>query len=165
MHKSMKGCNLLYKTILARVWLAWARGHQPFWNRELLLGTDLCERLPVWYPHFWNKHLFNLSSIMLSLIKIKDICQCEDADHVYVIFRTSPWVTHMARTGDLVPAYTMLVIPGSHCQCCTNDSLKLLHNTLAYIWTVFIWQQRTHHPQSSNSSHSQTSVLRSITFA
>jgi len=52
---------------------------------------------------------------MLSLIKIKDICQCEDADHVYVIFRTSPWVTHMARTGDLVPAYTMLVIPGSHC--------------------------------------------------
>jgi len=51
--------------------------------------------------------------IMLSLIiKIKDICQCEDTDHVYAAVRTGPWATHMVRTGDLVPAGTMLVTPG-----------------------------------------------------
>jgi len=50
---------------------------------------------------------------MLSLIiKIKDICQCEDTDHVYAAVRTGPWATHMVRTGDLVPAGTMLVTPG-----------------------------------------------------
>jgi len=37
-------------------------GHQTFWNSELLLGTDSCEGLPVWYTHFWNKNLHNLSS-------------------------------------------------------------------------------------------------------
>jgi len=47
---------------------------------------------------------------MLSLI-IKDIYQCEDTDHVYVIFRTSQRATHIVRAGDLVPANTMLVTP------------------------------------------------------
>ena len=41
---------------------------------------------------------------MLWLIKIKDIHQCEDTDHVYAIVRTGPQVTHMVPTGDLVPA-------------------------------------------------------------
>jgi len=50
---------------------------------------------------------------MLSLIKIKDIHQCEDTDHVYVIFRTSPRETHIVRAGNLVPAYTMLVTPAT----------------------------------------------------
>jgi len=27
-----------------------------FWNWELLLGTDSCEGLPVWYTHFRNKN-------------------------------------------------------------------------------------------------------------
>jgi len=46
---------------------------------------------------------------MLSLIKIKDVNQCENIDHVYVIFRTSPRATHMVRAGDLVSAGNMLV--------------------------------------------------------
>jgi len=51
--------------------------------------------------------------IMLSLIiKTKDIRQCEDTDHVHAVVRTGPWATHMVRTGDLVPAGTMLVTPG-----------------------------------------------------
>jgi len=51
--------------------------------------------------------------IMLSLIiKIKDIYQCEDTDHVYAVVRTGPWATHMVHTGDLVPAGTMLVTLG-----------------------------------------------------
>ena len=50
---------------------------------------------------------------MLSLIiKIKDIYQCEDTDHVYAVVRTGPWATHMVHTGDLVPAGTMLVTLG-----------------------------------------------------
>jgi len=48
---------------------------------------------------------------MLSLIKIKDIHQCEDTDHVYAIVRTGPRATHVVRVGDLVPAGTMLVTP------------------------------------------------------
>jgi len=48
---------------------------------------------------------------MLSLIKIKGIHQCEDPDHVYVIVRTDPRTTHLVRSGDLVPAGTMLVTP------------------------------------------------------
>ena len=47
--------------------------------------------------------------LLLSLINIKDIHQCEDTDHVYVIFRTSPRVTHMVRAGDLVRASITLV--------------------------------------------------------
>jgi len=51
--------------------------------------------------------------IVLSLIiKIKDIYQCEDTDHVYAVVRTGLWATHMVRTADLVPARTMLVTPG-----------------------------------------------------
>ena len=49
----------------------YVRGYQPFWNRKLLFGTDSCEGLPVWYTHFWNKNLLNLSSIMLSVSFIK----------------------------------------------------------------------------------------------
>jgi len=41
-----------------------------------------------------------LSSIILSLIKIKDIHQCEDTDHVYSIVRTHRRATHMVRAGD-----------------------------------------------------------------
>jgi len=48
---------------------------------------------------------------MLSLIKIKDIHQCEDSDHVYVIVRTDPRTTHVVCAGDLVPAGTRLVTP------------------------------------------------------
>jgi len=56
--------------------------------------------------------------IMLSLIiKIKDIYQCEDTDRVYAIVRTGPWATHVVRTGDLVPAGTMLVTPGLDLVC------------------------------------------------
>jgi len=32
---------------------------------------------------------------MLSLVKIKDIHQCEDTDHVYAIVRVSPRATHV----------------------------------------------------------------------
>jgi len=49
---------------------------------------------------------------MLSLIKKGDIHQCEDTDHVYAVVRKRPRATHMVRTGDLVPAGTMLVTPG-----------------------------------------------------
>jgi len=49
-----------------------------------------------------------LSSIRLS-IKIKDINQCEDADHIYAIVGTSPRATKVVRVGDLLPAGTMLV--------------------------------------------------------
>ena len=60
---------------------------------EMTTTTDSCEGLPVWYTHFWNKNLLNLSSIMLS-IKIKDIHQCEDSDHVYAIFvKPQQWPT------------------------------------------------------------------------
>jgi len=48
---------------------------------------------------------------MLSLIKIDNIHQCEDTDHVYAIVRTSPRATHVVRAGDLAPAGTMLVTP------------------------------------------------------
>jgi len=48
--------------------------------------------------------ILNLSSIMSSLIKIKDIHKCEDTDQVYAIVRTSPRATHVVRAGDLVPA-------------------------------------------------------------
>jgi len=41
--------------------------------------------------------------LSLSFIKIKDIHQSEDTDHVYAIVRTSSWVTHEVRAGDLVP--------------------------------------------------------------
>jgi len=46
------------------------------------------------------------------IIKIKDIYQCEDIDHVSAVIRTGPWATQMVRTGDLVPTGTMLVTPG-----------------------------------------------------
>jgi len=50
---------------------------------------------------------------MLSLIiKIKDVCQCEDTDRVYAIVRPGPWATHVVPTGDLMPVGTMLVTPG-----------------------------------------------------
>jgi len=56
--------------------------------------------------------------IMLPLIiKIKHIYQCEDADRVYAVFRTSLWATHVVRTGDLVPTDTMLVTPGLDLVC------------------------------------------------
>jgi len=48
---------------------------------------------------------------MLSLT-IKDFPQCEDTDHVYVIFRRNPRATKIGRAGDLVPAGTTLVTPG-----------------------------------------------------
>jgi len=47
---------------------------------------------------------------MLS-IKIKDIHQLEDTDHVYAIVRTSPQATHVVRAGELAPAGTMLAAP------------------------------------------------------
>jgi len=40
---------------------------------------------------------------MLSLIKIKDIHQCEDTDHVYATVRTSPQAIHVVRSGEVVP--------------------------------------------------------------
>jgi len=46
---------------------------------------------------------------MLSLIKIEDIHQCEDPDHVYAIVWTSPRATHVVQACDLMPAGTMLV--------------------------------------------------------
>jgi len=49
---------------------------------------------------------------MSSLIKIKDIYQCEDTDHVCAIVRTGPGAIHVVRAGDLAPAGTMLVTPG-----------------------------------------------------
>jgi len=49
---------------------------------------------------------------MLSLIKIKDIHQREDADHVYAIVRTGPRVIYVVRAGDLVPTGAMLVTLG-----------------------------------------------------
>jgi len=51
------------------------------------------------------------------IIKIKHIYQCEDADRVYAVFRTSLWATHVVRTGDLVPTGTMLVTPGLDLVC------------------------------------------------
>jgi len=42
--------------------------------------------------------------MLSSMIKIKDIYQCEDTDHVYAIVRKVPWATHMVRMSDLVPA-------------------------------------------------------------
>jgi len=56
----------------------------------------------------WYRFMRRATSFMLSLI-IKNIHQCEDTDHVYVIFRTSPRATHMVRAGDLVPVGTTLV--------------------------------------------------------
>jgi len=41
---------------------------------------------------------------MLS-IKIKDIHQCEDTNHVYAVVRTGPRSTHVVRAGDLVPGH------------------------------------------------------------
>jgi len=38
---------------------------------------------------------------MLSLIKIKDIHQCEYTDHVYAIVRTGPRAIHVVRAGDV----------------------------------------------------------------
>ena len=55
--------------------------------------------------------MLNLSSIMISLIKLKDIHQREDTDHVHAIVRTGPRATHMIHVGDLAPAGTMLVTP------------------------------------------------------
>ena len=50
--------------ILFLLWvIVYTRGHQPFWNWELLLGTDSCEGLPVWCTHLWNNNLLNLSVI------------------------------------------------------------------------------------------------------
>jgi len=49
--------------------------------------------------------------MLSSTIQIKDIYQCENTDRVYAIDRTGLWATHMVRTGDLVPASTMLVTP------------------------------------------------------
>jgi len=46
---------------------------------------------------------------MLSLIKYKDTHQCEDNDHVYAIFRTSPRATEVVCAGDMVPTGTMFV--------------------------------------------------------
>jgi len=37
--------------------------------------------------------------MLLLIIKIKDIYQCEDTDHVYAFIRTGPWATHMVRMG------------------------------------------------------------------
>jgi len=51
------------------------------------------------------------------IIKIKYIYQCEDTDHVYAVVRTGLWATHVVRTGDLVPAGTMLVTPGLDLVC------------------------------------------------
>ena len=52
--------------------------------------------------------------MMLSLkIKIKDIRHCKETDHVYaVVCQNRPRATHMAHTGDLVPAGTILVAHG-----------------------------------------------------
>jgi len=50
--------------------IMWPRGHQPFSNWGLLLGIDSCEGLPVWYTHFWNKNLLNLSWNMVIKLKI-----------------------------------------------------------------------------------------------
>jgi len=54
--------------------------------------------------------------LSLSLIKIKDIHQCKDTDHIYTIVRTGPQAlrqaTHMVRVGNLAPVVTMLVTPG-----------------------------------------------------
>jgi len=56
--------------------------------------------------------------IMLSLIiKIKYIYQCEDTDRVCAVVSTGPWAAHVVRTGDLVPADTMLVTPGLDLVC------------------------------------------------
>jgi len=66
------------------------------------------------------KHFFNLSSIMLSLIKIKDFHQYQETDHVYSIVRTGPRETHVVRTCDLVPASTMLVTPGIWYSLCAG---------------------------------------------
>jgi len=63
---------------------------------------------------------------MLSLIQIKDIHQCEDTDHVYVIFRTSPWATHVVCAGDLTPASTMLVTPVLHYKL--TSSMLIYHS-------------------------------------
>jgi len=52
-----------------------------------------------------------LSSITLSLTKIKVIHQYEDPDNVYDIVRTDPRAIHVVHMGDLVPASTMLVTP------------------------------------------------------
>jgi len=55
---------------------------------------------------------------MLSLIiKIKYIYQCEDTDRVCAVVSTGPWAAHVVRTGDLVPADTMLVTPGLDLVC------------------------------------------------
>jgi len=48
---------------------------------------------------------------MFSPIKIKDIHQCEDTNHIYAVVRTNPRSTHVVHAGDLVPAGTMLVTP------------------------------------------------------
>jgi len=41
---------------------------------------------------------------MLSLIKIKDIHQYQDTDHVYAIVRTGPRGTHVVHASHLAPA-------------------------------------------------------------
>jgi len=48
---------------------------------------------------------------VLSLIKIKDIHQCEDTDHIDAFVRTGPRSTHVVRAGDLAPAGTTLLTP------------------------------------------------------
>jgi len=45
------------------------------------------------------------------------ICQCEDTDRAYAVVRTGLLATHAVRTGDLVPAGTMLVTPGLDLVC------------------------------------------------
>ena len=89
--------------------------HWPFWNWELIFGTDSCEGLPVWYTHFWIKFV-QFVPMMLSLMQIKYIHQCENTDHVYAIVRTSPLATHMVRAG------TVLVTPTVNSSgICTAD--------------------------------------------
>jgi len=48
---------------------------------------------------------------MLSLIKINDIHQCQDTDHVYAIVRTVLRAIHMVCAADLAPTGTMLGTP------------------------------------------------------
>jgi len=72
-----------------------------FWYRFMRRATNLI--------HILLNKCAQFVSIMLSLIQIKYIHQCENTDHVYAIVRTSPLATHVVRAGDLVPVGTVLV--------------------------------------------------------
>ena len=84
------------------------RGHEPFWNCELLLMHRLVCRATSLIHISEIKILLNLPSTILVLIFVN----VNTLIMLMFIFRTGLWATHMVLAGDLVPVGTTLVTPG-----------------------------------------------------